>query len=108
MRVNYGHRLRRIVMRAAVYAGPRRIEVTKRPDPVVAAPAQWSRSGQTCTAPPKATSSSPRSSTFPISGRRPRGLHPSRARLRLETNLDGIAEAYAAMDEGRAIKSLVP
>ena len=33
-------------------------------------------------------------------------IHPGRV-FDFETNLDGIAEAYAAMDERRAIKSLV-
>jgi len=33
-------------------------------------------------------------------------IHPGRA-FDFETDLDGIAEAYAAMDERRAIKSLV-
>ncbi len=37
MPVNYGHPLQRLTMRVAVYAGPRRIEVAERPDPVVAA-----------------------------------------------------------------------
>jgi threonine dehydrogenase-like Zn-dependent dehydrogenase len=34
------------------------------------------------------------------------GINPGRV-FDFETNLDGIAEAYAAMDERRAIKSLI-
>ena len=39
--------------------------------------------------------------------RRPRGPHRPGQVLDYETDLDGIADAYAAMDERRAIKSLV-
>jgi hypothetical protein len=45
-------------------------------------------------------------SSGPLRRRPRRTIIPGRV-FDFETDLDGIADAYAAMDEGRAIKSLV-
>jgi hypothetical protein len=68
-------------MRAAVFNEPRSISVAERRDPVIDEPTD-------------------------AVVRVVLAINPGRV-LDFETDLDGIAEAYAAMDERRAIKSLL-
>jgi threonine dehydrogenase-like Zn-dependent dehydrogenase len=69
-------------MRAAIFQGPGRIAVGERPDPVIGAP------------------------TDAVVRVLARQINPGRV-LDFETGLDGIADAYAAMDERRAVKALI-
>lgn len=72
-------------MRAAIFKGPRAVEIGDRPDPVIVrADGREELLDDVLDA----------------------KIDPGRV-FHYETDLDGIANAYAAMDERRAIKSLV-
>ena len=80
-------------MRAAIYASPRSIELADRPDPVVTAPTD---------AVVRVVLAGVRGSDlWYYRGASPHVLGPS------GHEFIGVVEAYAAMDERRAIKSLV-
>jgi threonine dehydrogenase-like Zn-dependent dehydrogenase len=97
-------------MCAAIFQGPRSITVGDRPDPTIEAPTDaevpfesmffknvgW-RGG-----PAPSRNSIPELMPDVLEGR----IDPGRV-LDFETDLDGIAGAYAAMDERRTITSLV-
>jgi|SRR5581483_6050343 len=109
-------------MRAAIYNGPRDVTVGERPDPVITAPTDaivrvvgvphgvdfpimetvvFRNVGLRGGVAPARTYI-PELFDDVLEGR----IHPGRV-FDFETDLDGVPEAYAAMDERRAIKSLV-
>jgi hypothetical protein len=97
-------------MRAAIFSGPGAVEVGERPGPAPPSESSGSR---------MARSRSPRRSSATLGWRDGPDLYPRAARRRArrcyqprpvfdyETDLEHIADAYRAMDERRAIKSLV-
>ena len=86
-------------MRAAVYNGPHSIAVAERPDPVIQAPTDAVvrvTLGCVCG-----------SDLWYYRGESPHSPGPIGHEFLGVVCLDGISEAYEAMDERRAIKSLI-
>jgi threonine dehydrogenase-like Zn-dependent dehydrogenase len=97
-------------MRAALFVEPRHIDVGDRPDASIAEPTDAvvrvmlacdGGQGEAVRV-PLADGSLVKVPDDVLEGR----INPGRV-LDYETDLDGVADAYAAMDERRAIKSLV-
>jgi threonine dehydrogenase-like Zn-dependent dehydrogenase len=102
-------------MRAAHFVEPHHIDVGDRPDAAIAEPTDAVvRVVLACVCAPTSGNKGVRSGSAPARAYIPELLedvlegriNPGRV-LDYATDLDGIADAYAAMDERRAIKSLV-